>query len=349
MQPDICLQQKNQTVSPGEIFRIVKKRLVVLILLIVITAGGFFLWFKEATSAVNSSDQTSKIFTIPKGENIRQIANKLENEGLIRDSLAFFLLVKKAGVEKNIQAGDFRLSPAMRAQEIVEELQHGTLDIWVTIPEGWRSEEIALKLAQELDIPEQEFLKHAQEGYMFPDTYLFPKNATASNAAQIMLDNFDKKVRRSLQEEIAVANLNLDRIIIIASLIEREAKFAEDRPYVASVISNRLNEGMKLDIDATVQYALGYQPQEKSWWKKSLTLDDLKFKSLYNTYINNGLPPGPIANPGLSSIQAAVNPEQTDYLYYISDQEGKIHLAQTYEQHQQNVQKYIKEAKQLTN
>lgn len=304
--------------------------------------GGSSLWYKEATSAVNLKDETSQIFTIAKGENIRQVANRLENEGLIRDSLAFFILVKLERVEKNIQAGDFRISPSMNSQEIIEELQHGTLDVWVTIPEGWRSEEIALKLAQEMGIPEQEFLKYAQEGYMFPDTYLFPKNSTASEAAQIMIDNFSRKIDITLREEMINKNLDMDRILTIASLVEREAKFAEDRPKVASVIYNRLNQGMKLDIDATVQYALGYQPETKTWWKKDLTFDDLKIQSLYNTYINNSLPPGPIANPGLSSIQAAINPDQTNYLYYVSDEEGRIHLGETFEQHQQNIETYIK-------
>lgn len=318
-----------------------KKRFVVLLLIIIVVLGGSSLWYKEATSAVNLKDETSKIFTIAQGENIRQVANRLENEKLIRDSLAFFILVKLERVEKNIQAGDFRISPSMTSQKIIEELQHGTLDVWVTIPEGWRSEEVALELAQKLGIPEQQFLKYAQEGYMFPDTYLFPKNATASNAAQIMLDNFSKKIDINLREEMINKNLDMDRVLTIASLVEREAKFAEDRPKVASVIYNRLNQGMKLDIDATVQYALGYQPETKIWWKKDLTLDDLKIQSLYNTYISNGLPPGPIANPGLSSIQAAINPDQTNYLYYVSDKEGKIHPAETFEQHQQNIQRYI--------
>ncbi|MCL4387469.1 endolytic transglycosylase MltG, partial [Patescibacteria group bacterium] len=127
---------------------------------------------------------------------------------------------------------------------------------------------------------------------------------------------------------------------IVAYLIEREAKKDEDRPLVASVILNRFNIGMKLDIDATIQYALGYQEDEKRWWKKSLTLDDIKLNSPYNTYRVSGLPPTPISNPGLASLQAVVNPSDTNYLYYITDSKGINHYGKTLEEHNANIQKY---------
>lgn len=315
-----------------------KTRILVFLLLTFFLIGLFFLWFKEATLPTDPTSQESKIFVIKKGDSIRKIAHNLKREKLIRDSIAFFLLVKKMGVEKNIQAGDFRLRPSMNMQEIIKGLQHGTIDVWVTIPEGWRVEEITLKLAQELGIPEQEFLKYTQEGYMFPDTYLIPKEASASAVAKIMLNNFQKKVVKNLNLEEA----DLEKIIILASLIEKEAKLAADRPKVASVLLNRLKIGMKLDVDATIQYALGYQPEDKTWWKKALTREDLKINSLFNTYKNPGLPSGPIANPGLASIQAVINPAQTDYLYYLSDQKGKMYYAKTLEEHNENIRKYLK-------
>jgi len=315
------------------------------LLLLTILLSGFtvigLLWSRQAVSPVNPASTETKIFVIPPGESIRGIAERLKHEGFIRDPLMFFLQVKKLGVETRIQAGDFRLAPAMTLSEVIDELQHGTLDKWVTIPEGWRTEEIGLKLAQELAISEQEFIGQAEEGYMFPDTYLFPLQASASAVVKIMRNNFDKKIDEELRAATAGQQLTLNDVVIIASLVEREARLEEDRPMVASVLHNRLAAGMKLDIDATLQYALGYQSEEKDWWKETLTAADKEIDSPYNTYKYAGLPPGPIANPGLSSIRAVVYPEQTDYFYYVADSEGKSHFARTLEEHQVNIQNYI--------
>ncbi|MBI4136478.1 endolytic transglycosylase MltG [Candidatus Roizmanbacteria bacterium] len=319
-----------------------KKRVLVFLIILVVLIGGTVLWFREATLPVNTVDPVSDIFVIQPGEGVRTIANNLENEGFIRDSLAFFILVKQQGIERNIQAGDFRLSTAMSAQEIIEELQHGTIDVWVTIPEGWRNEEIALKLTQELAIPEQEFLLHAEEGYMFPDTYLFPKLASGSAVAAKMRNTFTQKVAEDHASEIAASEFTLAEIVTLASLVERESRFDEERPIVASVLINRIHEGMSLNIDATLQYALGYQSDEKDWWKQTLTIDDKEIESPYNTYKYAGLPPGPIANPGLSSILAVLNPSETNYFYYLHDADGQIHLAETYEEHQQNIERYLR-------
>lgn len=317
-------------------------RILIFIVVVFVLYSGAFLWYREALSPVNDTNSTTSLFVISKGEAIREIANNLKDQNFIRDPLAFFILVKLQNVERNIQAGDFRLSTVMSANEILDELQHGTVDIWVTSLEGWRSEEIALELAQELSIPESEFLKYSQEGYMFPDTYLFPKQASGSAVAKKMRNTFDEKVTISLQEQITNSPYSLHEIVTIASLVEREALYDEERPLVASVLINRLSIGMKLDIDATIQYVLGYQTAEKDWWKKALSYEDLKIVSPYNTYIYSGLPPGPIANPGLTSILAVLNPAETDYLYYLHDQNGHIHLAKTYEEHQNNISQYLK-------
>ena len=228
----------------------------------------------------------------------------------------------------------------MDLDTIANTLTHGITDIWLTIPEGWRKEEIATKIAKELNIPESEFLKVAREGYMFPDTYLIPQESTAAAVAEMLLNNFNKKVAGE-KERIKQDGLTLADIIIIASLVEREAKLASDRPLVASVILNRVEIGMKLDIDATIQYALGYQGKEKTWWKKELTSNDLAFESPYNTYQNPGLPPTAIANPGLAAIKAVVEAPKTDYLYYISDKTGKLHFAENIEEHNNNIARYL--------
>ncbi|MBI2611814.1 endolytic transglycosylase MltG [Candidatus Gottesmanbacteria bacterium] len=319
-----------------------KKRFIVLILFLIILFGGGYLWWTQARSPLDKNSSEYNTFVVEKGEDARSIAKKLHSQGFIRDPIAFFILARFGGYQDKIQAGDFRISPSMNLSSIMETLTHGTLDIWITIPEGWRNEEIALLLAKELNIPESEFLKEASEGYMFPDTYLVPRDASASSIVSILNKTFQEKITAEIMQKAKNKGLTLDELLIVASMVEREARLDEDRPIVASVIINRLDEGMKLDIDATVQYVLGYDPSEKNWWKKNLTVEDLKIDSPYNTYTNSGLPPAPIANPGLEAILAVVNAPDTDYLYYVSDEKGKIHPAKTVEEHNANVKRYIK-------
>lgn len=318
-----------------------KQKLTVLFGIIITGLLIFWLWWSQALNPPLPDDKTPVLFTIESGENIRSIADRLQKENLIRSSVAFFLLARFGGVADNIQAGEFRLTRNVDMYEIADSLTHGTVDVQITIPEGWRNEEIALKLAQVLSIPENEFLKESREGFMFPDTYLLPKEASAALVSKIFLDNFNKKVT---EKELTLAkqkNLTLEELINIASLVEREAKFDEDRPLIASVILNRLKIGMKLDIDASVQYALGYQSAEKNWWKKELTVEDLEIDSPYNTYKNPGLPPTPIANPGLEAILAVLTSPKTDYLYYIADKTGKSHFAVSFDEHARNIAKYL--------
>ncbi len=318
-----------------------KQKFTVLLGIILIGLLIFWLWWSQAIKPPVPDDEASVLFSIESGENIRSIADKLQKQNLIRSPVAFFLLARFGSVADKIQAGEFRLSRSADMYKIADSLTHGTVDVQITIPEGYRNEEIALKLAQSLSIPENEFLKAAEEGFMFPDTYLIPKEASASQVSKIFLDNFNKKVTEKEISLIKQKNLTLDEVINIASIVEREAKLDEDRPLVASVILNRLNIGMKLDIDATIQYALGYIPAEKSWWKKEITLEDLEIDSPYNTYKNPGLPPTPIANPGLKAILAVLEAPKTDYLYYIADKTGKSHFAVSFEEHARNIAKYL--------
>ncbi len=220
----------------------------------------------------------------------------------------------------------------MTAREIAEGLTHGTLDIWVTIPEGMRAGEIADELENKMPNydPSWDNTLEENEGYLFPDTYLIPKEADINTIVSIMRNNFDAKYETL---DAAGSNLSKEEIVTLASLIEREARLSEDRPIVSSVINNRLDLGMKLDIDATLQYILGYQKEQKRWWKNGLTDADKLINSSYNTYRVAGLPPGPISNPGLSSLQAAINPANTDYLFYITDESGK-------NGHEANIKKY---------
>ncbi len=319
-----------------------KRITVSLFFILIISIVGFF-YYQAGTLPVNKEDRTSKIFVINPGESLNKIANDLADQNLIRNRVVFYLAVRQLGIEKKIQAGDFRLSPSMDSYEIAKILTHGTLDVWLTIIEGTRREEVAQDVSRNLDIPEIEFLKYTHEGYLFPDTYLIPKDATAVAVIKILDNNFDQKVTSDLISKAKKNNLTEDQLITLASLVEREAKFAQDKKNVASVLLKRLNNNILLQIDATVQYALGYQPDEKTWWKKNLTQDDLGVNSPYNTYKNLGLPPGPIANPGLASIDAVVNADpNTPYLFYISDSSGHLHFARTLEEQNENISKYLK-------
>lgn len=314
-------------------------RKVVVIILFALFLFIGILWWKNGTSPVNKLDLAKKVFVVERGAGVRQIANELKQQGLIRDPIVFFLHVKKTGQDKKIQAGDYKLSPSMNLSQIVNELSFGTVDIWVTVQEGLRAEEIADILKKNIPSYDESWRAKliANEGYLFPDTYLIPKTATIEQVLSIFKTNFDKKIEEA---GINSSSASLPNVIKRASLIEREALFDSDRVLVSSVLDNRLRIGMKLDIDAAVQYALGKQPNGR-WWKKSLTFEDIKFDSPYNTYTNPGLPPTPISNPGIASIKAAADPSQSDYLYYVSDSKGHLHFAETFKEHQANIRKYL--------
>jgi len=318
-----------------------KKILISTILFLLIITFSY-LFYKQAIKPVDKNSKETKIFVIQRGESLKSIIDNLYRQNLIRNRLAFYLLIKKLGFEKKIQAGDFRLSPAMDAETIAKTLTKGTLDIWVTIIEGLRKEEIAQVINQNFFIPESEFLKYAKEGYLFPDTYLIPKDATAEAIVKILVNNFYRRFNDNLRKKAKEKSLTEEEVIIIASLVEREAKYDEDRKKVASIILKRLKNDWPLQVDATVQYALGYQPHEKTWWKKNLTKEDLEIDSPYNTYKNKGLPPTPICNPGLASIKAVIDAnENTPYWFYLSDKNGKIHYSKTLEEHNKNIKKFL--------
>lgn len=317
------------------------RRFYVIIPLVIVLIVGLSLWWNNGLQAADPNNKETKIFLVRPGQSVREIVNQLKAEGLIKDPIVFFLETKRLQLDKKIQAGDFRLSPSMNADQIVNNLIKGRLDIWLTVPEGFRAEEIADLL--ERDIPtyepswRQELIQN--EGYLFPDTYLIPKDADINLVLALFRGNFDRKFAQA--EETRTSNLSDEEILIIASMIEREAKFENDRKMVSSVLANRIGIGMALQIDATVQYILGYQDQEKKWWKRNLTREDLRTNSPYNTYVNAGLPPGPISNPGLSSLQAALNPSSSDFIYYVSDSSGKLHFAETLEEHNKNIDRYL--------
>jgi UPF0755 protein len=316
------------------------KKLVIVLTILVVFGILTLFWWENGLLPANSSNSTPKIFIVKQGEGVKIIANNLKAKGLIRDSIVFFLLARQQGLDKQIQAGDFRLNPSMTANQIANNLTHGTLDIWVTIPEGLRAEEIADILKDKIPSYKETWrqILDQNEGYLFPDTYLIPRDADINLVLSLLKNNFQQKYDSVKQTK--TTNLSEADTITVASIIEREAVYAGDRPLVASVIMNRLNIGMVLGADPTVMYALGYQADTKTWWKKDLTVDDLAINSPYNTRKNPGVPPTPISNPGISAIEAALNPAESNYLYYFSDKQGHLHFATTLEGHNANIKKY---------
>jgi len=319
----------------------VRVRVIVFLVVTALAIGGSAAWWFDGLKAVDSLDNTPISFKVSPGDGARAISSQLAREQLVRSPIAFFLLVKMKGLETNLQAGDFRLYRSMNALVIAEKLTHGYEDVWVTTLEGWRSEEIASALSKNLDIPESEFLKVAREGYMFPDTYRIPRDATAGAIVNMFRTIFDEKVTPAMRSSASRYGLSMDGLVTLASIVEREGNTEEDRPVIAGILLKRLEADWPLQVDATLQYALGYQPHEKSWWKTALSADDRLVKSPYNTYTNPGLPPGPICNPGLSSIRAVVSPKSSDYWYYIHDPAGGVHYARSIEEHNANIAKYL--------
>jgi len=317
-------------------------RVAVFFLVVIFGLASMLAWWFDSTRAVDSNDTSPVSFTVHTGDSGDAIAINLSKAGLIRSTVAFSVLTKFMGVERNLQIGNFRLNKAMDSRTVARELTHGLKDVWLTTLEGWRNEEIATKLAKNLDLPESEFLRLAKVGYMFPDTYLIPQDATAGAIIAIFTTAFDKKVTPQMRADIRSSGSSFSDVITLASIVEREGQTDEDRPVIAGILLNRLKAEWPLQADATLQYALGYQPADKTWWKKELTDSDKKVKSPYNTYLNPGLPPGPISNPGIASIRAAIYPKVTEYWYYLHDPTGGVHYAKTLEEHNANVVKYLR-------
>lgn len=262
-------------------------------------------------------------FEVSKGESVRAIAENLQQAGLIRSPLYFRYLVTVNNL--TLQAGVYQFTPAAPPRYIAQTLTNGRdEEVRLTIPEGYRIEQIA----EAAGLPLQEFRIAAQgfEGQLFPDTYFIKRDITSKELVEIMNKNYLKKVSGSNS-----------RILILASLIERETKHQEEKPIVAGIIEKRLVAGWPLELDATIQYWLG---KPGDWWPNT-TLADRQIKSPYNTYLNRGLPPNPICNPGLDSINAAKNPVDSSYWFYLHDAQGKIHYAETSEEHNQNILTYI--------
>jgi UPF0755 protein len=302
-------------------------------------------------------------FTIEPGESPYSIADRLEKERLIASATALRNYLVYSGLDTTLQAGKFQISPKMSAMQIAWALQDATpSEITFRILPGWRMEEIAealptsgLEFSQRslLDIANQpaNYLSPETtpllnllppsgtlEGFLYPDSYRLPRVISVDSFIKTVLGDFQAKVDRQTLEGFQRQGMSLYQAVTLASIIQKEAVLEDEMPMIASVFYNRLNNGMSLDTDPTVQYALGYDLIQRTWWKNPLSLDDLKVNSSYNTYLHPGLPPGPISNPGLSALKAVAFPAQTGYFYFrmACDNSGRHNFAVTFEQHQQN-------------
>lgn len=321
------------------------KRVWLALLAVVMLSVVLGWWYWNDLNSPVGGDVTLRAFVVQEGESIDSVSSRLEKEGYIKSSWVFKRQISGSGKSDKVQAGTFKISPAMGVAEIIDVLTKPPADGWVTLLEGWRVEQMAKKISDELGVSSDEFIVVAREGYMFPDTYLFNKESTALDITSVMEANFEKKYTSELQSKIRALGLTPEQGVVLASIVEREGRSDKVRMEVASVLLKRLRMGMKLDVDATVQYAKDSQGYKNGtltkFWQPIARSDYQDVKSAYNTYLVNGLPPAPISNPSLASLEAVAAADLNfPYLYYYHDSKGNSHYAATLEEHSQNVVNY---------
>jgi len=297
-------------------------------------------------------------FEVELGQSPTQITQQLQQNGLISNAEALLNYLIYKGLDTTIQAGNYELTPQMTAIQIAHALQDATpTKITFNVLPGWRLEEIAASMETSgLEITAQDFLNaaynppediplaqfilpnHSLEGFMFPGTYQIPRQSNADELVAFLSNNFITQIDSELIHAFQQRGLNLYQAVTLASIIQREAVVEKEMPIIASVFYNRLAADMRLESDPTVQYAIGYDPAGKTWWKNPLTKEDLKVDSPYNTYLYKGLPPGPISNPGLEALSAVAHPADTPYYYFRAkcDGSGEHFFAETFDEHLEN-------------
>jgi UPF0755 protein len=326
---------------------------VAVVAVLAVVGGGLVLYGRTQLDAPAAAHGTPVTLEVRSGETVDELATDLQSHGLVRSSFWFGWFARFKGLAGNLRAGQFKLDSGMGASAVITRLE-GAPDVTVqklVLTEGLTAQQMAQKVAAAgLGITADQYLAEVRtgsfsepflsgrpagaslEGFLFPDTYSVPAGTTAHQLVQMQLDDFAHRTDGLLA---APPNgLSAYQVVVLASVIEREAQFDDDRPKVASAIYNRLAQNMALQSDATVEYGLGITGQEP-------TAAQFKQDTPYNTYLHPGLTPTPIANPGLASLQAAVHPASTPYLFWVADGCGHNHYATTAAQHQQNVSRYL--------
>lgn len=321
-------------------------------ILLLAGAGAAFSFF-NALQAKSTIDHPV-VVDIEAGSGVEEIAQQLEDQGIVRSAWVFKVYSVVSGTYKQLPSGRFRFEPGVTTRAVVQELAAGNTDmeVQVTLLEGWTIDQMDDYLSSDVGLfavgtfaaaagvtdsrtllPNQTyaFFKSKPstvnlEGYLFPDTYRLFVDAQPKDLIKKMLDNFEQQVTPEVQAQFEAQGLSIHQAVTMASLLEKEAQTLEDKRLVAGILFNRLGYGMPLQLDTSVMYATGTAGAD-------LTAVDLKFDSPYNTYVYTGLPIGPISNPGLDALQAVAQPTTTDYLYFITDPQGTVYYSNTYEEH----------------
>ena len=310
------------------------------ILLLVLAVGGFF-WLIQP---VDKTQITTTDFTVNSGEGARAVAQNLQTAGLIKNALAWRVWAKWAG-ETGLQAGVFSLSPAMSGEQILQQLKTQPKEITITILPGWRREEIAEYLdgLNLINFTATEFLQltTGMEGELMAETYRIFPTATAEEIVDLLNQQFlrDLAENEEIQAAVAKSGRSWVEILTVASLLQREARDYEQMRNIATIIYRRLEDNYPLQLCATAQYAVG-KKATGGWWEPP-TIEDTEFDSVYNTYAYKGLPPTPIAAVSVAAVEAALDPAENDYYFYLHDNDGKIHYAETLEEHTANKERYL--------
>jgi peptidoglycan lytic transglycosylase G len=321
-----------------------------LVTLLVVTIFGSLIWYMVEIQPASKQAALPVSFELASGTSLPHLATQLQQQKIIKNASAFTVYVVATGVRHRLEAGSYELNPHDQVSTIVNVLAHGQISVHtMVVPEGFTIAKIRSLAAQKgitnqdfdaalADTYSNSFLAGrpagdtSLEGYLFPDSYQIEQPASAKVLIQTMLNNFGQKVDQAgLAQAYAAEGLSLHQGITLASIVEREAGDPQDQPIIAQVFLKRLQLGMPLQSDVTVDYA-----SQLTGLPFSVTLD-----SPYNTYAHTGLPPGPIASPGLSAMEAVAHPADTDYLYFLADKNGVVHYAQTAQEHEANVQQYL--------
>ncbi|MDD6920715.1 MAG: endolytic transglycosylase MltG [Eubacteriales bacterium] len=330
---------------------LLKKVAILLVIVVVVCFSGI----KILGSALDSGNKSMKVVNIPNGSGTSVIAQTLEKEEIIKGATSFKIYAKIMGYDGEFKAGAYELSPSMDLSIICKKLSSGdTVSKTFTVPEGYSIDKIGDKLQKEGVVSKAEFEKALlkgnfsydflpknindvkdYEGYLFADTYSLPLDIDANALVKVILDNTDKKLSK-LKDDIKKSGRSIHEILTVASIIEKESN-TEDMPKVASVIYNRLEKGMKLQMCSTLNYVSGRDAVKSNF-------SDINLQSPYNTYLNKGLPPGPIATVSMNSIKAALNPDKSKYLFFVVSEkmDGSNIFAETYEEHLKNTEKFNK-------
>lgn len=315
------------------------------LLLFLLTAA----WIHHALQPVNKKGENQN-FVVKEGATLKQVAVDLENADIIRNSTLFRLAGRLMGHDHRIKTGEYRLNGAIPPLKILEIIKEGRIITHpITIPEGFNLDQIAHLLEQKGFSDKASFLEQARdrslmarldlsgdtlEGYLYPDTYRFRRNITAGRIIDVMVKRF-RDIVTPLEVRIKDSGMTLKQVITLASIVEKETGSPEERPMIARVFLNRLKKNMRLESDPTVIYGI-------SNFNGNLTKRDLKTKTPYNTYTIRGLPPGPIANPGLAAISAVLNPAEGNYFYFVSKNNGTHYFSETLKEHNRAVRQFQK-------